>query len=340
MSVTSKTATAAIALMIAAGAYPIASMAQTQTETDAVEVEVIEQGETASEAGQEVGQAAEQAGEAVEEGAETVVQGAESAGETVEQGAEAAGEAVEQGAEATGEAVEEGVSEAGEAADEATGTTVEVIEQETDEAADTATTEEDAGEAAGTAAGTAEATGEDAGETAVIDADVDQAGELDEAQMQELEQAEAEGKPVPPTQMIMGVQQEGQWLSSELIDREVRNPEGEVIGDIGAILFSDQGPDGVIVEVGGFLGIGEKDVAIKWNELAISEEGIVVQATEEQLENAPEFVSLEEQQTEADLQAQQEVVDEDQGMMTSGSAAVGEEPAAGMPAEPAPESTQ
>ena len=63
----------------------------------------------------------------------------------------------------------------------------------------------------------------------------------------------------------------------------------------------------MIVEVGGFLGMGQKDVAITWGELSVAEEGITVDATEEQLENAPEFVSLEQQRREAELQAQQEV---------------------------------
>lgn len=197
----------------------------------------------------------------------------------------------------------------------------------------------DTGEAIGDAAEeTAGAIGqavEQAGEA--IDTQLETADDLDETQRQELDQAAAEGKPVPRPETIMGIQREGQWLSSELIGREVRNPQGEVIGDIGAILFSDQGPDGVIIEVGGFLGMGAKDVAIKWGEIAIVDDGIVVEATEEQLENAPEFVSLEEQRIEAELQAQQEAIEQDDGMLSTGSTGTAEQP---IEAEPGVETTQ
>ena len=68
----------------------------------------------------------------------------------------------------------------------------------------------------------------------------------------------------------------------------------ERIGDIGDIMVSDQGQiQEVIVEVGGFLGIGEKPVAIPFDQMSVlrSEAGevrVFIEATEEQLESMQE----------------------------------------------------
>ena len=255
MPISTKTATATLALIIGAGAYPLAATAQTD-ENQQVEVEVIESGEAAEGAEQ----AAEETGQAVQEGAAET-------GQALEQAAEETGQVIEEGAEATGQALEE---------------TGEAVEQ----------TAEGAGEA--------------------VEVDVSGAEDLDETQKQELEQAAAEGKPVPRPEMIIGVQKEGEWLTSELIDREVANRNDEDIGDISAILFTEQGPKGVIVDVGGFLGMGEKEVALKWEELSIEQEAILVDASKEALENAPEFITLEEKRSQAELQAQQEAAEAEQ----------------------------
>ena len=160
----------------------------------------------------------------------------------------------------------------------------------------------DIGEAIGEAAeGTSEVIEQTVQETGeAIDAQIDASDDLDDAQKQELEQAAAEGKPIPNPELIIGVQKDDQWLSSELVGREVRNPQGEIIGPIAAILFSDKGPDGVVLEVVGFGGMDVRNVAIKWAALTITENQIVVEATEEELENAPKFTSLEEQRAQAE----------------------------------------
>lgn len=71
--------------------------------------------------------------------------------------------------------------------------------------------------------------------------------------------------------------------------------EAETIGDVNDIIMT---PDGravaVIAGVGGFLGIGEKEVAVSIDELAwmTAEDGdmvLVTSLTKEQLENAPDF---------------------------------------------------
>ncbi|GAD54460.1 PRC-barrel domain-containing protein [Limimaricola cinnabarinus] len=65
----------------------------------------------------------------------------------------------------------------------------------------------------------------------------------------------------------------------------------ERIGDIGDIMVDDQGQiQEVVVEVGGFLGLGEKPVAIPFDQMSVlrSEAGevrVFIEATEEELES-------------------------------------------------------
>ena len=73
--------------------------------------------------------------------------------------------------------------------------------------------------------------------------------------------------------------------------------EWENIGDVGDILISADGQTrSILLDVGGFLGIGEHTVAINMDELVLVRDGndeddffVVVRATEEQLKAAPEF---------------------------------------------------
>ncbi|WP_181707265.1 PRC-barrel domain-containing protein [Chthonobacter rhizosphaerae] len=61
---------------------------------------------------------------------------------------------------------------------------------------------------------------------------------------------------------------EGAWRAADLEGKAVFGADGESIGDIKDILVNDQGQvAAVIIGVGGFLGIGEKDVAVAMNAL-------------------------------------------------------------------------
>jgi hypothetical protein len=72
------------------------------------------------------------------------------------------------------------------------------------------------------------------------------------------------------------------------------------IGEINDVLFDSGGMvKGVVVGVGGFLGIGEKDVAVPFRALNITRKSgddaidkITVSYTKEQLEDAPAFTYL------------------------------------------------
>jgi hypothetical protein len=61
-------------------------------------------------------------------------------------------------------------------------------------------------------------------------------------------------------------QQQNQWRASRLIGINVYGADNERIGDINEVLVDRSGnADAVVIGVGGFLGIGEKNVALPFN---------------------------------------------------------------------------
>lgn len=111
----------------------------------------------------------------------------------------------------------------------------------------------------------------------------------------------------PPPEMLVNEQSEGETLSSDVIGASIVNSTGESIGDIQAILITESGVKAAVVGVGGFLGIiGVKEVGINWDELTETEEGYSVNATEEQLKAAPDFVSLERKEAAAEAERQRQ----------------------------------
>jgi sporulation protein YlmC with PRC-barrel domain len=79
--------------------------------------------------------------------------------------------------------------------------------------------------------------------------------------------------------------------AAKLIGRNIVNANGDTVGKIDSVVIDQDGKVRyVIVGVGGFLGIGKKDVALAWDELTISENGekVVTAATKDQLAALPE----------------------------------------------------
>ena len=95
----------------------------------------------------------------------------------------------------------------------------------------------------------------------------------------------------------------GDWRASKLIGASVVGPDNKSIGDINELLIAgDGGVEAVVVGVGGFLGIGEKNVAIPFDSLNVQRdadsndiEKVSVSFSKEELENAPQFAFSEEQ---------------------------------------------
>lgn len=79
---------------------------------------------------------------------------------------------------------------------------------------------------------------------------------------------------------------------NKMIGQSVTNMAGEKVGDIDSVLLDQSGAAiGVVIGVGGFLGMGERDVAVGWQDLHIFDNGRTVKldATKDQLKMAPEY---------------------------------------------------
>lgn len=79
---------------------------------------------------------------------------------------------------------------------------------------------------------------------------------------------------------------------ARMIGSDVRNSQGQTIGEVESVLLDQTGKvDAVVVSVGGFMGIGARDVALKWSDLDVSDGGarVVVDMTEMQLKAMPEY---------------------------------------------------
>ena len=196
-----------------------------------------------------------------------------------------------QDGDATDEAVaaaDAAATEADQAADEAeqvADAAAQDVEQATDEA----------GQEIAEAGDEAEAMAEDAGQ------EMAEAGDEAEAMAEDAgeEVAEETGSAAPGGPAI---ERDGYMMADfttiqadTLLDRGIFGVNDERIGDIGDIALSQDGAiEAVIVEVGGFLGIGEKDVALPFDEITIlqSEDGsdirVYVDYTEDELENMQE----------------------------------------------------
>jgi PRC-barrel domain len=67
----------------------------------------------------------------------------------------------------------------------------------------------------------------------------------------------------------------GHWQGSKLIHLNVYNNQNEKIGDIKELMIDKNGKiDVVAIGVGGFLGMGERDVAVKFDQLKWSNEPV------------------------------------------------------------------
>lgn len=117
--------------------------------------------------------------------------------------------------------------------------------------------------------------------------------------------AEEKGNAVAEDQMFLDRQDESENLASNWMGKSVYNANDESLGDVNDLLLADDGSmDAVIIGVGGFLGLGEKNVAVPFEAIQAQtdENGnlkLFLQATAEQLDAAPEFRTL------ADIQAEE-----------------------------------
>lgn len=98
-------------------------------------------------------------------------------------------------------------------------------------------------------------------------------------------------------QQMTPVTDPAKLTADNLLGTTVYGPNDSTVGDIGDIALNAQGTiDAVIIDVGGFLGIGEKPVAVAMDNLQFMQDAngslyLHTQFTEDQLKNAPEYNS-------------------------------------------------
>lgn len=103
--------------------------------------------------------------------------------------------------------------------------------------------------------------------------------------------ARTETKSQAPTEEVKGA-----WNVRDFMRSRVYNMNGERIGDVNDILVDDSGRiTAIVVGVGGFLGIGEKEVSMSTDQMKrmIHSDGqayFTVNATKDQLMAAPDYV--------------------------------------------------
>ena len=85
----------------------------------------------------------------------------------------------------------------------------------------------------------------------------------------------------------------GQLRAEEIIGSDIRNMENEDLGEIEDILLATKNDDAsyAIVSHGGFLGLGEKQIAIPMTQLKVTEDKdiYILNISEDELERAPSF---------------------------------------------------
>ena len=95
---------------------------------------------------------------------------------------------------------------------------------------------------------------------------------------------------------VIARQSPGQMLASQYRGSDVYGPNNERVGDVKDLVLDRSGNAmAVVLGVGGFLGIGEKDVAVPFASVQMTERDganrLTVNVTREQLDAAPTFQS-------------------------------------------------
>lgn len=89
--------------------------------------------------------------------------------------------------------------------------------------------------------------------------------------------------------------QQGEWRTSKLVGSKVQNKAGDSIGDINEIILANDGSAAAaVIGVGGFLGMGEHQVAVQFKSLKIDRDSngndlVTLDTTKDALKNAPEW---------------------------------------------------
>jgi len=126
-----------------------------------------------------------------------------------------------------------------------------------------------------------------------------------------------------PEQTIIPEQAETQLLAADLMGASVFGPDGKEVGAVEDLILDEQQKiTGVVVGVGGFLGIGKKEVGLNWEQAKLVESAdtgtkmITIGLTKADLEAAPDFKTKAEREAEEQAAAQQQQLQQQQQQQT------------------------
>jgi sporulation protein YlmC with PRC-barrel domain len=118
---------------------------------------------------------------------------------------------------------------------------------------------------------------------------------------------------------IIPEQAETQVRAEDLMGTTVIGPDGSEVGEVEDLIFDAQEKiTGVVVGVGGFLGMGKKEVGLNWEQARFDEnkdtgaKTVMINLTKAELEAAPDFKTTEEQKAEEEAAAQQQQLQQQQ----------------------------
>lgn len=127
--------------------------------------------------------------------------------------------------------------------------------------------------------------------------------ETQEVEVEEVEGAEPaeEAEAMQPTpESIVREQAPNELRLDWITGTNVTSPDGESIGNVNDLIVDGETGQltAAILSVGGFLGIGAKQIAVNWNELQIDYDAneITMALTREEADAAPEYTFREQEQ--------------------------------------------
>jgi putative membrane protein len=117
------------------------------------------------------------------------------------------------------------------------------------------------------------------------------AGEMEQPDAAIEAEQQMEGEATTEAQQQAATQPQGEISIEEVLGSSVVNSAGEEIAEIEDIVLDENQEYYAILSVGGFLGIGDKKVAVPLDQLQLSEDKVYLMTaeTEEQLEQMPEY---------------------------------------------------
>lgn len=105
---------------------------------------------------------------------------------------------------------------------------------------------------------------------------------------------------------FMKQQSSSEVSADDLMGSTVYDSQDQKIGEVNDLIMDDQGKiQAAVIGVGGFLGMGEKDVAVKFDELQSRTEDdgdirVMLNATKEQLKSAPTYAFMRDERRDQD----------------------------------------